>query len=135
MLAAGYVAFWYSKLQLAHSVYALNVSHYDIITTMSERDFMYSITDITKSVAPIAQSFGIGKLALFGSYARNEASETSDLDFHIIDCGSLRGLFALAGFKNALEDVFKVPVDVVTTNSMYDDVRAAVEHEEIIVYG
>jgi predicted nucleotidyltransferase len=96
---------------------------------------MYSVDDISQRVAPVARRFGIGKLAVFGSYARNEASETSDLDFHIIDSGTMRGLFALAGFKNALEDTFRIPVDVVTTNGMYDDVRTAVEREEIVVYG
>jgi predicted nucleotidyltransferase len=95
---------------------------------------MYSTDEIKKIVAPIARDFGIRKLSLFGSYARGEAAENSDLDFHIIDRGSLRGLFRLAGFELALEEKFKIPVDVVTTDSLFDDVRQNVEKEEVIIY-
>ena len=95
---------------------------------------IYSIDEISSMVAPIAANFGIRKLSVFGSYARNEATENSDLDFHLIDRGSLRGLFRLAGFELALEEKFKVPVDVVTTNSLFDDVRQRIEQEELIVY-
>ena len=94
----------------------------------------YRIEEIAEMVAPIAADFGIRKLSVFGSYARGEATEGSDLDFHIIDRGTLRGLFRLAGFELALEEKFKVPVDVVTTNSLFDDVRKSIEQEELIVY-
>ena len=84
---------------------------------------VYSIDEISKIVAPIAASFGIRKLSVFGSYARGEATEDSDLDFHLIDRGTMRGLIRLAGIELALEEKLKVPVDVVTTNSLFDDVR------------
>jgi predicted nucleotidyltransferase len=95
---------------------------------------VYCINEIARMVAPIARDFGIRKLSVFGSYARGEAVESSDLDFHIIDRGSLRGLFRLAGFEMALEKKFKVPVDVVTTGALFDDVRQNVEREEVVVY-
>jgi len=85
-------------------------------------------------VAPIAAVFGIRKMSVFGSYARGEATESSDIDFHIIDRGALRGLINLAGFELALEEIFRVPIDVVTTSSLYDDVRQNIEREEYIVY-
>ena len=95
---------------------------------------VYKIEEISRIVAPIAADFGIRKMSVFGSYARGEATEGSDLDFHIIDRGTLRGLFRLAGFELALEEKFKVPVDVVTTNSLFDDVRKNIEREELIIY-
>ena len=95
---------------------------------------VYSIEEISRIVAPIAADFGIRKLSVFGSYARGEATEDSDLDFHLIDRGALRGLIRLAGFELALEEKFKVSVDVVTTNSLFDDVRKKIEQEELIVY-
>jgi len=95
---------------------------------------IYKIDEISKIVAPIAAEFGVRKMSIFGSYARGEATEYSDLDFHIIDRGTLRGLFKLAGFELALEERFMVPVDVVTTNSLFEDVRQQIEREELIVY-
>ena len=95
---------------------------------------IYEMDEITKMVAPVATHFGIRKLSVFGSYARGDATESSDIDFHIIDRGTLRGLISLAGFELALEDLFEVPVDVVTTSSLFDDVRQNIEREEQIVY-
>jgi len=95
---------------------------------------VYSIDEISKIVAPVAADFGIRKLSIFGSYARGEATTDSDLDFRIIDRGTLRGLFRLAGFELALEERFKLPVDVVTANSLYDDVLERIKREELIVY-
>jgi predicted nucleotidyltransferase len=92
------------------------------------------MNEISNIVAPIAQEYGIKKLAVFGSYARGEASEKSDLDFHIIDRGTLRGLFKLAGFELALEEKLNLPVDVLVADSTFEDVRRNIEREEIIIY-
>ena len=71
---------------------------------------------------------------VFGSYVRGEATEGNDIDFHLIDRGTLRGLFRLAGFELALEEKFQVLVDVVTTDSLFDDVLQRIEQEEMIIY-
>jgi predicted nucleotidyltransferase len=92
------------------------------------------MNELSNIVAPIAQEYGIKKLAVFGSYARGEANGKSDLDFHIIDRGTLRGLFKLAGFELALEEKLNLPVDVLVADSTFDDVRQNIEREEIIIY-
>ena len=94
----------------------------------------YSLNDISKMVAPVAADYGIRKLSVFGSYARGDEVDNSDIDFHIIDRGSLRGLIRLLAFELALEELFGISVDVVTTESLYDDVRQNVEREEHVVY-
>jgi len=103
------------------------------ITDMKMRQ-IYGLDDITRMVAPVAAAFGVRKLSIFGSYARGDASENSDIDFHLIDCGSIRGLFELAAFELALEDIFNVSVDVVTTGGLFDDVRETIQREERIIY-
>ena len=95
---------------------------------------IYSLDDISRMVAPVAAAFGVQKLSIFGSYARGDASEDSDIDFHLIDCGSIRGLFELAAFELALEDLFNVSVDVVTTGGLFDDVKENIKREEYIIY-
>ena len=94
----------------------------------------YSISDICKIITPIAEEFGVRKMSVFGSYARGEASENSDIDFHIIDRGTLRGLIRLASFELALEESLNIPVDVVTTDSLFEDIRKHIEQEELVVY-
>ena len=46
-------------------------------------DKIYTIDEIKAIAAPIARSYGVAAMYLFGSYARGEATEKSDLDFRI----------------------------------------------------
>lgn len=43
----------------------------------------YTIDEIKTKALPIAIRYGVDELSLFGSYARGEADEKSDLDFLI----------------------------------------------------
>ena len=72
---------------------------------------IYSINNIREKVAPVCEQWQIGKLLLFGSYAKGEATENSDLDFIVFDTNkSLLGskFYALVG---ELRDVFN-PINV-----------------------
>ncbi len=75
----------------------------------------YTIDEIKKIVTPIVKEYGIDSLSLFGSYARGEATEDSDLDF-IMDKGDLNGVkyFSLI---DKLESKFKCHVDLVSKES------------------
>ena len=44
---------------------------------------IYTVDEITAAVKPIAEKYGIDKVWLFGSYARGEATEKSDVDLLI----------------------------------------------------
>ena len=44
-------------------------------------DKVFTIEEIVSLVKPIAEKYGIKEIYLFGSYARGEADEDSDLDF------------------------------------------------------
>jgi len=58
---------------------------------------VFTLEEIKEKVMPIAERYGIMKVFLFGSYARKEANEHSDLDFYIHK-GRLTSLFQLGGF-------------------------------------
>lgn len=42
---------------------------------------VFTIKDIVRRVKPVAEKYGVKAVYLFGSYARGEADEDSDLDF------------------------------------------------------
>lgn len=42
---------------------------------------VFTIKDIVRLVKPVAEKYGVKAVYLFGSYARGEADENSDLDF------------------------------------------------------
>lgn len=69
---------------------------------------VYKIEEIAERVRPIAERYGVGKIYLFGSYARGEATEESDIDL-LVDAENIHGLeyFGLwDDFERALEKVW-----------------------------
>lgn len=95
---------------------------------------IYTTDEIKKIVEPIAYEYGVKSLSLFGSYARGEARPDSDIDFRLIDKGSIADYFALSGFRLKLEDTLGVNVDVLTTGSLDDDFITRISKEEVILY-
>lgn len=94
---------------------------------------VYSIEEIKQIVAPIAQAYGVQRVFLFGSYARGEATSTSDLDFRV-DKGSLKGLFALGGLYSDLEESLDKELDLLTTGSLDPTFLNQIANEEILIY-
>ncbi|MCL2344047.1 MAG: nucleotidyltransferase domain-containing protein [Firmicutes bacterium] len=94
---------------------------------------VYSISEISSRVAPIARAYGTERVTLFGSYARGEAKPGSDIDLRI-DRGKIKGLFQLAGFQRELEEEFAVPVDVLTTGALSKEFLNRIKGEEVVIY-
>jgi len=92
----------------------------------------YTIEEIKTISIPIARKYGVKKLALFGSYARGDQEEKSDIDF-LIDKGKIQG-WEFFGFINNLEDDLGVHVDVLTYDSMRESLIASSIAEEVVLY-
>ena len=70
-----------------------------------------TLEQISEIVKPIALKYQVESIYLFGSYARGEATEDSDLDFLVFGGSNfkLTNIFALA---EDLREAFNKPVDV-----------------------
>ena len=90
------------------------------------------IDDIKRISVPIAQKYGVKKLALFGSYARGEQKDTSDIDF-LIEKGKIQG-WEFFGFVNNLEDDLGIHVDVLTYDSLKNSLIADTIKDEVVLY-
>ncbi|MDR1669131.1 MAG: nucleotidyltransferase domain-containing protein [Oscillospiraceae bacterium] len=96
---------------------------------------LLTIDEIRAAVIPVARRYGIKKVALFGSYARGDATPESDVDIHISDKGALRSLFQLGGFYSDLEESLGTGLDVVTTGGLDDCFLEKIQKEEVVLYG
>lgn len=67
---------------------------------------------------------------VFGSVARGEDTETSDLDL-LVDPGPAVSLLDVVAAKHAIEDLLQVPVDLLTPDDLPNRYRAAVLAEAI----
>ncbi|MDR0853322.1 MAG: nucleotidyltransferase domain-containing protein [Clostridiales Family XIII bacterium] len=85
---------------------------------------LYSIDDIKKKITPIAERYNISHMYLFGSYARNEATEKSDIDILIDRKDSkIKSLFQLAGLQQELQDELEKNIDVLTEQALEDNTQ------------
>ena len=72
---------------------------------------VFTMEQIAAAVKPLADKYRVKEIYLFGSYARGEADENSDLDFLVFGGEMFRRtmIFALA---EELREVLKKNVDV-----------------------
>lgn len=83
-------------------------------------DRIFTIPAIKALVMPIAQKYKVQQIYLFGSYARGDADENSDLDFLVFggENFKLTSIFSLA---EELRDVLQKNVDVFEINEINRD--------------
>ncbi|GAC1501371.1 MAG: nucleotidyltransferase family protein [Chamaesiphon sp.] len=87
------------------------------------------LTIINKHRESIEQ-LGVKSLELFGSVARNEATENSDVDF-LVEFSIDAGLFDLFRVKHYLEDILGCVVDLGTKEALKEHLREPVLKEVI----
>ncbi|WP_071394829.1 nucleotidyltransferase family protein [Bacillus tuaregi] len=69
-------------------------------------------------ILKVADDHGIQSVRIFGSVARHEDGPESDLDL-LVEFEKGRSLFDLIRFKQELEDLLNIKVDVVTENAIH----------------
>lgn len=88
---------------------------------------------LLRTIKPIlAQQFGVTQLALFGSTARNEARDNSDLDILVSFDGPATSA-RYFGVQFYLEDQLGCSVDLVTEKALRPELRPFIEKEAINV--
>ena len=90
-----------------------------------------TIKQIKERIKPVMEKHGIKEVYLFGSYARGEANDNSDVDIYC-EQGDVDTLFKAAAFDDELEVALGKKVDVVTIGSnMHDYFRKQLEEDMI----
>ena len=75
---------------------------------------VFTIEEIKEKSIPIAIKHGLNSLGIFGSYAKNNATNDSDLDF-IMDDGEVNSLIKYMALVNDLEERFNHHVDLISS--------------------
>lgn len=90
------------------------------------------IKDIQNTVSKYGSIYGAERIYLFGSYARGEATENSDIDLRV-DKGTIRGI-SLGGLLEDIQASLEKKVDLLTTNSLPTDFLEEIKREEVLLY-
>ena len=94
---------------------------------------VYTIEQIRRIASPIAASYGVKSLSLFGSYARGEATEDSDIDL-LLDRSGMSGGWAIGGLYSDLSEALGKELDMVTTAGADRSFLARIQRDEVRLY-
>jgi len=79
------------------------------------------------------KKYGVTKIGLFGSYAREESKETSDIDIAIEMLDEKKSLHTFFSFKRELEKAFNVKVDLGIESALKPIAKERISKEIIYV--
>ena len=99
---------------------------------------MLSLEDVVatlRSHESELRTMGVSLAAVFGSIARGDASEESDIDVLVdLDLSMRLNLFDFIGIKHYLDDTFRRPVDLVSRRGVSSSVLPSIERDMVRVF-
>lgn len=85
---------------------------------------------LTQQKAFLLETYRLTRLGIFGSYARGEQTDESDIDV-LVDYEKAPTLWRLIELRDYLSELFAIKVDVVTRNGLKARIRERVLAEVI----
>lgn len=89
-----------------------------------------SIADLNNRVLPILKRNNIRSASLFGSFARGESKESSDIDM-LVEYGAGTTLFKAAKLKMELENELGCRVDLVSPDYLNPKIKQKITKDQI----
>lgn len=102
-------------------------------------DGIYTIDEIKSMIAGVAAEYGIETVYLFGSYARAQATEKSDIDLYIPALPDSMGI-KYFGMLERLKEITQKDIDIITDDSVFTipehkmDVFAGIDSDKVLIY-
>ena len=90
-----------------------------------------TVEDIKTKVAPILKKHGVAKAAFFGSMARGEASEKSDVDILVEIADENMSLLDFIRLKMEIEEAIGKKVDLVEYSTIKPLIREKILKEQV----
>lgn len=87
-----------------------------------------AIIEIKKLTEPIFKEYGVEKAYIFGSYARGDYNENSDIDI-IISSKNIRSLLIIGAILEALKLVLQKEVDLIEEECFEEDEIDEIDQE------
>jgi predicted nucleotidyltransferase len=89
------------------------------------------ILQALRDAKPLLDTFGVGKLSLFGSFARDEAREDSDVDL-LVEFNRPTGLFEFVRLQRELGTHIGRPIELVTPAALKPQLRDRILSEAVV---
>lgn len=99
----------------------------------NERNNMKTyIEEIKQKIIPILQRYGVMRAGLFGSYARGEMREDSDIDI-LVEIKSNISLLDFVGIKLEIEEELGRKIDLVEYSTIKPLLKERILNEQVVI--
>ena len=92
-----------------------------------------TIEDIKSKVVPLCDRYPVERLGLFGSYARGEADEESDIDL-VVEMNKSVSMLQFLKLEADLELTLGKEIDLTESNSLINEARENMGKEIVVLY-
>jgi predicted nucleotidyltransferase len=93
---------------------------------------MLSIDEIKEIAVPILKAHGVSQAGVFGSYAKAQADDQSDIDI-LVKLSIPISLLDFARIKLSLEDALEAKVDLLEYDAIKPAFKKRILEEEILI--
>ena len=109
---------------------------------MNNMNKQQTINQIKKLTEPIFRDYGVEKAYIFGSYARGDYNENSDIDI-IIVAKNIKSLLIIGAILEALKQALNKEVDLIEEECFNEDnideldkeFYNTIKKERVMIYG
>ena len=96
---------------------------------------MTSADEIKRAIIPVLERFGVAKASLFGSFARGEQREDSDVDILIeFSSPEKKSLLDLVAIEQDISEILDRKADVLTDGSIHPLLKESIMNERVVFY-
>jgi len=95
---------------------------------------MLTIQEIKQAVTKIGKKYGIKNAYLFGSYAKGEATEHSDIDL-LVNLGEVADYYSYEDMRLSLVKELGTNVDMISSSSIKPRFYNLIKNDRILLYG
>jgi len=110
-----------TNAQILADLYYLNINHYHKINSMN----LQQLEQHRSKIIQLAEQYHSTNIRVFGSVAKGENTENSDIDF-LIDPKPEQDLFDVIRLRRALQELLNCDVDIVHSTALHHSIKQEV---------
>jgi predicted nucleotidyltransferase len=89
---------------------------------------------IRESIVAILSRYDAERIAIFGSYARGEARDNSDIDI-LVRFARPKSLIQIVQIEDEIRKSIHMNVDLVTEKAVSPHLAGTIHRDEVVIYG